>query len=250
MEYEDRRTIATPEGVQLALPLAGIGTRFMALIIDSLIGGIALVLVTIGAGVVAGDVGLAIAASSGLLVFYVGYHVLFEVLSGGRTPGKRATGVRVVSDGGAPVGLRASLIRNFMRILEGVATSYVPAMISVLVTRNNQRLGDLAAGTLVVRDPNAVAVAAAGAPWVRPERYANWDVTGVGDAESTAVRAFLERRADLQPGARRALAAQLAGRLRPLVAGTRPGLDDETFLEYFAAAKARGTMRENAEDGH
>ena len=82
------------------------------------------------------------------------------------------------------------------------------------------------------------------------ERYANWDVTGIGEEEAGAVRAFLERRADLRPGARRALAAQLAGQLRPLVAGVRPGLDDETFLEHLAAAKARGKMRESAEDGH
>ncbi len=64
------------------------------------------------------------------------------------------------------------------------------------------------------------------------------------------MRAFLERRAELRPGARRALAAQLAGRLRPLVAGAQPGLDDEAFLEHLAAAKARGKMRESAENGH
>jgi hypothetical protein len=123
-------------------------------------------------------------------------------------------------------------------------------MISVIVTRNNQRLGDLAAGTLVVRDPKAVAVAGPVAPAIPSERYASWDVTGVGEPEITAVRAFLERSADLQPGARRVLAAQLAERLRPQVAGARPGLDDETFLQYLAAAKARGRMRESVEDGH
>ena len=138
--------------------------------------------------------------SASVLVFYVGYHVLFEVLGGGRTPGKRAAGLRVVSDEGAPVGLSASLIRNFMRLIEGVALWYLPAMVAVLATRHNQRLGDLMAGTLVVRDPKPLA-AARSAPHVAPERYASWDVTGIGESESTAVRAFLERRADLQPGA-------------------------------------------------
>ena len=80
------------------------------------------------------------------------------------------------------------------------------------------------------------------APQVPPERYASWDVTAIGDNESTAVRTFLERRHQLDPGARAALAAQLAGRLRPLVAGVRPGLPDEKFLEHLAAAKARGRM--------
>jgi uncharacterized RDD family membrane protein YckC len=250
MEYEDRRTISTPEGVQLALPLAGIGSRFMALMIDSLIGIALLLLAVLAAYALAGDVAASIVAAVGLLVTYVGYHVVMEVFGGGRTIGKRATGLRVVSDGGAQIGLRASLIRNFFRILEGLATSYIPAMICVLATRNNQRLGDLAAGTLVVRDQRPASVVAPSAPFVAPERFANWDVTGIGEEEATAVRAFLERRSDLRPGARRALAGQLAGQLRPLVAGVRPGLDDETFLEHLAAAKARGKMRESAEDGH
>ena len=125
MEYEDRRTIATPEGVQLALPLAGIATRFMALMLDLLIGfGVAMILL-MAAAVVANAIA-AIVAASLLLVFYIGYHVLFEVAGGGRTVGKRAAGLRVVMDGGAPVGLRASLIRNLMRLIEGLPLFYMP----------------------------------------------------------------------------------------------------------------------------
>lgn len=250
MEYEDRRTISTPEGVQLALPLAGIGSRFMALLIDFVIDAVVMTIVILATLAAAGGAAASIVAATAYLVITVGYNVVFEVFGGGRTLGKRATGLRVVTDGGAQVGLRASLIRNFIRILEGLPTSYVPALISVLATRNNQRLGDLAAGTLVVRDQRAASVIAPSAPFVAPERYSSWDVTGIGDEEASAVRAFLERRADLRPGARRALATQLAGQLRPLVAGVRPGLDDETFLEHLAAAKARGKMRESAEEGH
>jgi uncharacterized RDD family membrane protein YckC len=250
MQYEDHRTISTPEGVQLDLPLAGIGSRFMALLIDSLIEITVLIAAIIAAYAIGGEVAATIVGLCGILVAYVGYHVVMEVFGGGRTIGKRATGLRVVSDGGGQVGLRASLIRNFLRLLEGVATSYIPAMISVLATQNNQRLGDLAAGTLVVRDQRAASVVAPSAPLVAPERFANWDVTGIGEQEASAVRAFLERRSALRPGARRTLAAQLAGQLRPLVAGVRPGLEDETFLEHLAAAKARGKMRESAEDGH
>ncbi len=248
MEYEDRRLIATPEGVQLALPLANIASRSMALMIDSLIGIAAMLVAVLATSAAGGDAAAAIAVSASVLVFYVGYHVLFEVLGGGRTPGKRAAGLRVVTSEGAPVGLRASLIRNFMRLLEGVALWYLPAMVFVLATRHNQRIGDLLAGTLVVRDAKPVA-AARSAPHVAPERYASWDVTGIGESESTAVRAFLERRADLQPGARRQLAATLAGRLRPQVAGARQGLDDESFLEHLAAAKARGNISDSAEHG-
>jgi uncharacterized RDD family membrane protein YckC len=195
------------------------------------------------AAAVVASVAAAIVAASLLLVFYIGYHVLFEVAGGGRTVGKRAAGLRVVMDGGSPVGLRASLIRNLMRLIEGLPLFYIPAIITALSTRNNQRLGDLAAGTLVVREVQAPRPQHYyPLPQIPPEHYASWDVTGIGDNESTAVRSFLERRGQLDPGARAALAAQLAGRLRPLVAGARPGLTDETFLELLAAAKARGRM--------
>jgi uncharacterized RDD family membrane protein YckC len=250
MEYEDRRTISTPEGVQLALPLAGIGSRFMAGLLDYLLVGIAYAIVVLGTLWLAGDTAATIINVTAVLAINVGYFTLFEVFGGGRTLAKRATGLRVVMDGGGQVGLRASLIRNIIRLVE-LALAYVPAVISVLATKNNQRLGDLAAGTLVVRDTKLESVvASAGAPEVTPERYANWDVTGIGEEEAGAVRSFLERRNQLRPGARRALAEQLAGRLRPLVAGAQHGLGDEAFLEHLAAAKARGRMRENRENGH
>ena len=247
MEYEDRREISTPEGVQLALPLAHLGSRFVAISIDLLIGGVALAIAIFALLAAGGGLAASIAAATGLLVFYIGYQVVFEVFGGGRTLGKRAVGLRVVTDGGTAVGLRASLIRNVLLLVEGLPTSYVPAVISVLATRNNQRLGDLAAGTLVVREAKRSTVAPPPLRAIEPERYSTWDVSGVGDVEAGAVRSFLERRAQLQPGARRALAQQLAQRVRPQVAGARPGLDDETFLEYFVAAKARGKLRESAE---
>lgn len=250
MEYEDRRTIFTPEGVQLALPLAGIGSRFMALMIDYLIGGAVYVVAILAAFALGSDLAAGIVSVTAVLAINVGYFVLFEVFGGGRTIGKRAAGLRVVTSEGGQVGLRASLVRNIIRLIELSALLYAPAMISILATRNNQRLGDLAAGTLVVRDAKLRSVVASPAPFVTPERYSSWDVTGVGDEEASAVRAFLERRADLRPGARRALAEQLAGRLRQQVAGAQQGLGDEAFLEHLAAAKARGKMRESGENGH
>jgi len=237
MEYEDRRTIATPEGVQLALPLANIGSRFLSTLIDLLIGGAAALIVILFALAVGGDVTASIAAAASFLVFYVGYHVLFEVFGGGRTIGRRAAGLRVVMDSGAPVGLRASLIRNILRILEGVALSYIPAIIAILSTKNNQRLGDLAAGTLVVRDVKAPAYEPPRTQ-IPPAQFQSWDVVGVGEAELAAVRTFLDRRHSFAPGPRAALAAELAAKLRPLVPGVRPGLHDEQFLEYLAAAKS------------
>jgi uncharacterized RDD family membrane protein YckC len=251
MEYEDSRTIATPEGVQLALPLAGLGSRFMALLLDYTICGIAYLIALIAALALGDGLAVTIVSVTAILAINVVYFTLFEVFGGGRTLGKRATGLRVVMDGGGQVGLRASLIRNIIRLIEFAFLFYTPAVISVLATKDNQRLGDLAAGTLVVRDTKVQSVVTAPqTPPVSPERYAHWDVTGVGEEEAGAVRSFLERRNQLRPGARRALAEQLAGRLRPQVAGAQRGLGDEAFLEHLAAAKARGNMRESGENGH
>jgi len=240
MEYEDRRTIATPEGVQLALPLAGIGTRFLQELIDVLIGGTAAVILVLFAFAIGDEMVATIVGAAAFLVFYVGYFVLFEVAGGGRTIGSRAAGLRVVMDGGGPVGLRASLIRNVIRLLEGLPTSYIPAIISILASKNNQRLGDLAAGTLVVRDVKAPAYETPKLH-IPPAQFQSWDVAGVGESELMAVRTFLDRRHSFAPGPRAALAAELATKLRPRVPGVRPGLHDEQFLEYLAAAKSGAT---------
>ena len=119
--------------------------------------------------------------------------------------------------------------------------SLARSMISVLATRSNQRLGDLAAGTLVVRDPRAQ-------PAVAPAHedasaVASWDVSAVSQEDLLAVRTFLSRRDELHARARQDLAAQLAGRLRPRVAGAGGVGGDEPFLEDFAAAKARAPDR-------
>ena len=236
MEYEDRRTISTPEGVDLELPLAGVGTRAIGLLIDSLIQVTVIVIAIFGLAA-AGSTLAAVVISSAAVLIVIGYDVLFEVYGGGRTPGKRVAGVRVVMDGGEPVGLRASLIRNIIRLVEGFLLWYVPAMVSVLVSRDNQRLGDHAAGTLVIRDRRDTPEE----PYIphASRDTGALDATGVSEDEIALVRSYLARRVDLEPHARRTLAAQLAGRLRPNVAGARAGLSDEQFLEQLAAAKAK-----------
>jgi uncharacterized RDD family membrane protein YckC len=239
MEYEDRHVIATPEGVELAVPLAGLGSRFMAALIDLVIQ-IALTLFVELVGAVAfGAIGAAVAGGFALLLFVLTYDVLCEVLGGGRTIGKRAASLRVVLAGGAPVDLRASLIRNIIRLFE-LSMLYVPSIVSILATRDNQRLGDLAAGTLVVRDARpAHPTPPPLARRIDPSEYASWDATAVGEPETIAVRAFLERREQLNLTARRTIAAELAGRLRPQVAGAQAGLDDEAFLELLSVVKAK-----------
>jgi uncharacterized RDD family membrane protein YckC len=234
VEYEDRRTISTPEGVDLEIPLAGLGSRFIGLLIDTIIQ-VTVIAAAVAGALVIGSTLAAVVLSASAVLLTIGYDVIFEVSAGGRTPGKRVAGVRVVMDGGQPVGLRASLIRNVIRLFEGFATFYILAMVSILVTRSNQRLGDLAAGTLVIRERSAAPPLYVPPPAATASTL---DATGVTGEELAIVRSFLARRESLAPHARRALAADLADRLRPRVAGVRQGLADEPFLEQVAAAKS------------
>jgi len=121
--------------------------------------------------------------------------------------------------------------------VEGLPLSYLPAIVTILLTRDNQRLGDLAAGTVVVREA-APADAPPPAVASRPEpRTADWDVSAVTAEELAAVRSFLSRRHGFSPEAREALALQLAERLQSRVSGAPPG-PPERFLEDLARVKA------------
>ena len=243
MDYEDRITIPTPEGVSLEMTLAGLGSRAIAGAIDLTIKGLLAVLVSVVLLALFGDLGVAVLLPLlGLLV--IAYAVLFETLARGRTPGKRMTGLRVVRSSGRPVDLMASAIRNLMRIVDGLPLSYLPTLVSVLVTQRNQRPGDLAADTVVIRDRRAIdrrSRKPAEVPArVRPGAGAQWDVSRVAPDELATVRAFLERREGLTPAARERLAARLAGVLRPRVAGADEA-DAELFLETLYDTKsARG----------
>jgi uncharacterized RDD family membrane protein YckC len=238
MEYEDTRTIATPEGVELELRLAGVGSRFSAALIDFAIQGALVIAVVVIATLALGATAAAVVSSLGVFFAFVVYDVLFEVRAAGRTPGKRALGLRVIMADGGPVTLRASAVRNTIRLVEGVATSYVPAILSILLTRDNQRLGDLAAGTVVGREAAPAGGSALAPPRELPERLQAWDVSAVTPQELAAVRSFLARRSGFEPGARADLAGKLAAGLAGRVSGPLDEQDPERFLEDVAEVKS------------
>jgi uncharacterized RDD family membrane protein YckC len=242
VEYEERTRIATPEGVELELVLAGLASRFMAEIVDSFLILLVVLALIAAAALAGGTAGLVIfsVAVGGLMLLSVLFHVAFEVLAAGRTPGKRANGLRVVMDGGEPIGLRASAVRNLVRLLEGPPLFYAPAIVAIIVTRRNQRLGDLAAATLVVREPRVQGRRREVTPPAELSRLrlAEWDVSAITQEELAAVRTFLARRDSYAPAARRGLARDMAARLGAKVAGHPPGLPPETLLEAIAAAKS------------
>jgi uncharacterized RDD family membrane protein YckC len=239
VEFEDRLTIATPEGVDLELTLAGVGSRFASALVDYLIQGAILVALfavmaaAVHADPAGGGFALAIWAVLSFLLF-VGYDVSFEVLNSGRTPGKRLNGLRVVREDGSPVTFATSAVRNVLRLVDIQPGLYLVGMASILIARRNQRLGDLAAGTLVVRErkplpAELILPAAAQQP--------AWDTSAIAPEELDAVLAFLSRRRDLTADARFQVARELAERLRPKVGGAVGTEDAELFLERLATAK-------------
>ena len=231
--------IATPEGVSLELPLAGLGSRFVALLVDFVLQGLAFTLLIVVL-VVADAGGYAATAIVAVAVFALlfAYPVAFELGAGGRTPGKRWSNLRVVCDDGSPVTFRGSALRNVLRLVDILPALYLVGTIAIFATRNNQRLGDLAAGTLVVREPREAAVVAhAPVEVAEPGELPAWDVSGLREAELVALRRFLERRDALDAAPRNLLARDLAKRLRPSVGGVGGDLPPERFLELIAALR-------------
>jgi uncharacterized RDD family membrane protein YckC len=157
----DQLNIDTPELVAIEMPLAGIGSRFIALLIDTLIWAAGLIVL----GLVLWAFKPALQAFSNLsyqwtvAVFTItifllnwGYFTLFEAFWHGRTPGKRVARIRVIQQSGRAIGIFESMARNFIRYVDQIPFFYAVGVIAVFTTRQHQRLGDLAAGTLVVRD--------------------------------------------------------------------------------------------------
>jgi uncharacterized RDD family membrane protein YckC len=237
---DDRITIATPEGIDVDLVLAGLGSRFIARLVDSLIQvGIILALVILSALLHNGWVE-AVLIVIDFLVFFV-YDILFEVFASGRTIGKRSAGLRVVRSGGQPVGFMASAVRNVLRLIDFLPSLYLVGTISVIVSAHNQRLGDLAAGTIVVRERAAQPKAAGWVAWSHPtvplDAVVGWDVSAISPAEVAAVRAFLDRRLTLPPDARARIGYDLAVRLGSKVTGIPANAHPEYVLEGVLVAK-------------
>jgi uncharacterized RDD family membrane protein YckC len=233
-------SIATPEGLDLDVVLAGAGSRVIAGLLDALLKG-AVLLAGLFATVVASPNSGVLVALWALLGFAVvfGYDVLFEVAAGGRTPGKRWTGLRVLTREGSAVGVGPSVVRNLLRLVDAIPGPYVVGIVLVALTRRHQRLGDLVAGTIVVRERRQLAPALVG-PISSTSGFelARWDVSAVTADEVATVRRFLERRDSLDPTARRRLAEDLAARLLPRVVGPSEPPVPERFLEDLVAVKS------------
>jgi uncharacterized RDD family membrane protein YckC len=215
--------IETPEHIVFHYRLAGPARRAIACGIDLAVcyGVVALlalvVIVAFYGDTTSGDIGSAAKAGSGvvLLALFAAQWVYFVVYEAtlGRTIGKAAMGMRVVAASGRPIGWRAASIRNLLRAADALPTAYLVGLVSMAVSSRFQRLGDLAAGTIVVvPDSAGTASPVELAPPARPEELATLPDSVALDAdEREAIEMFLRRRFTLGRARERELADMIAG---------------------------------------
>ena len=256
MRTVERVTNVTPDDVTVDVTLCGVGTRTVAAVVDLVIQlflllaalvllGLVLVLATVaaggdptaGGGVLPG-VFVAVFAFTAFAVLF-GYHTVTE-LRWGASPGKRIFGVRVTTDGGLPPTTGAIVLRNLLRVIDYVPPFVVIDVVAVLTSSRRMRVGDVFAGTLVVRpeqpEPGLGPLAITPRP---PEETATWDTSALSDDDELLVRRFLARRRSLTVEARAGLAHALATRVWPSVTGAPAGLPPEYFLEGVVLAASQ-----------
>lgn len=232
MPTTDEFEVLSPTGVAVRLPVAGAGSRAWAFVIDWHIRVTAAALWALTAAVLAGLTGDGGGPLSGaravllvlpIVVLYFGYHPILELLMQGNTPGKRMAGVRVVDAEGRPPTASAILIRSVFRLIDSLPALYAVGLISCVATKHAQRLGDLAAGTMLIYA-------------TAPTDAADFDdrtVSASTNPRAALAQDLLARWNDLLPARRSALAARLLDG-----EGAEPGTDD--VLKARLAEVTRG----------
>lgn len=167
-----------------------------------------------------------------VFVVFFGYFIAFEAFWNGQTPGKKLLGIRVVRDGGYPIDLAGSFIRNLIRIGEVALAFYALSAVVMLISPENKRLGDMAAGTLVVREERAASLTAI----IAQADGAQARIAMLTDEEHALIARFIARRKGMADHYRRQLAYQIAERIRKRVSSDLQRLDDEELLERLNAS--------------
>jgi uncharacterized RDD family membrane protein YckC len=252
---KDRITIQTHEQVGFEYVLAGLGSRTAAFLVDTIIRWVLVfaIFVTVilfhkflPALDLSGWVtdlsktwliALAILAYS---LVELGYFLFFEALWSGQTPGKRRQGLRVIRMDGQPIGWLESSIRNILRAVDLVAGVYPVGIVVVFLSGNNQRIGDYAAGTVVIVERKQGVPGERKhflAPQVLTHPEIEWYVSRLKPAQYQVLRSFLERREQMEQGHRHELARLLSQQLFKRMSGsTRMSMSYESFIEEVVAS--------------
>jgi uncharacterized RDD family membrane protein YckC len=244
--------VATGESVAFSYELAGLGSRFIAVAIDFAIQ-VAVALAVLALLVWFGlshqgtpapakpgaAYKFALAVIEGLAYFaafllFFGYFIFFEWRFAGRTPGKRLVGIRVVRDGGFPLDFTSSVVRNIVRIVEFGLGFYAVSAVATLLSPMNRRLGDMAAGTVVVRVQRFERVVTLASLLDDVDDPDAAFARDLGESEREIVRRYVERRESLPLVARAPLAKQIADAVRPKLGASFAHLTDDDLLVHLA----------------
>ncbi len=257
LDLRQHHGVETPEHVEVRLELAGVGSRVAAALLDTILAYLSLLLlILVGSDV--GDVGGAgggwVTAVFILLLFALiwGYFAAFEAWNGGRTPGKQALGIRVVMDTGQPVTAGAAVVRNLVRLLDCYFPflPVLPALLLMFLNKSNKRLGDMAAGTIVVRDRPTDWVLGAVSPAPPQEEPVETGPPELSEDEFRLLDRFLGRLNELNAAVQVRITTELARRLE----GRIPRRTDDAqayLVQVFAEEqqKRRGRFATRARTG-
>lgn len=264
-QLSERYNFETPEQIDVSYSIAGIGSRSIAAIVDSIIIGVALLILmipgTIGFSVLIafvlrlfgrqntweGVTPFAL-AGTGFLSFctIAFYYVLFEAFWHGQTPGKRWIGIRVIREGGFPVTFSTSMTRNIIRLIDFLPVYYMFGLIVMFIDQKSRRLGDLAAGTLVIKERKGITLerleretrilpalhssdAEPPATQIRNVRYLTTD-------DRHLLREYLARRSSINPEAADRIGLSLAHSFATKIGHELDGEPPSVFLERLARA--------------
>lgn len=227
--------------MSLRMDVAGIGSRFLALAVDTLIQALVVLvsmLVLFFLGISGALVGagrnwvLAIYGFGAFLLFY-GYYAIYEILWNGQTPGKRYVGIRVIKESGRPLSSGEHIGRNLMRVIDQLPFFYAVGISVALFNSQHKRLGDLLVGAILVRETDLIQ------PLIYQPREISTDAllstSGLTPADLALIETFLARRDSLDGPVRRTTASKILNQLRPKlpedanVTGT-----DEAILETLS----------------
>jgi uncharacterized RDD family membrane protein YckC len=234
MRFFNRITLQTPESVELEFTLAGIGNRALALLIDYLFLGLILLVFVIVWAIFyvqlfdfienfvrnGQNFGLWLLAIFFIITFvvYAGYFVVFETLWRGQTPGKRFAKIRVVQDDGRPIGLQQATLRGLLRPFDEFI--FIGAFL-IMFGRREKRLGDLAAGTIVIQAQTSIASANLIISEQARSLYEHLlqiaDFSPLLPDDFAVIREYLQRRGAMASKARTALALQLVQQVKTII---------------------------------
>lgn len=260
MQSLDRLDIDTPEQIALELPLAGIGSRFLALAVDSLLQFVAIIVIFLVGWVLAvgssisfkwldsgGAIAQTIYAIAAILIpfcLYWGYFAFFEIIWQGRTPGKRVAGIRVIHQTGRPMTGIECIGRNLMRGIDIFPPPiYGVGLICMMCNAQNRRLGDFIAGTIVVHDKSLDSVPSA-SPWgdrrlqagsAQPSQPVQLELRKLTADDLVLIETYLNRRYEIDSFVRASTAQRIVAMIAERSGAPKPPeLRDDDYLEAVA----------------